>query len=304
MSEIDRIISKGIIKSDFLKAETKCDFYIDEKRKKIWAVELDLFLEFDRICKKHNLKYYVMGGSLIGAVRHNGFIPWDDDIDVAMLREDYEKFISVGIDELGEPYFLQLPCKDNDYFYSFAKLRNKNTSAVSEIFKYAKFNQGLFMDIFPLDNCVKKDLKERFNKIKKLTYDISTYMRLTNPELDDNNKKRVENYSGRNPKDTFNEIQSIAQMYNDVNTKYVNTAVFTAYSYDTLLYKKEWLNEIIYADFEGFKVPIPKGYDDVLRVQYGNYMELPPINKRGIEHNGAIFDPDISYKDLIKLTFG
>ena len=96
MTEAERIMQKGFLRKDFLKEEVICDFLVDEKRKKIWAIELDLLREFDRVCKKYNLKYYMWFGSLIGAIRHHGFIPWDDDLDVAMLREDYERFMEVA----------------------------------------------------------------------------------------------------------------------------------------------------------------------------------------------------------------
>ena len=91
MTECERIIKEGILPETFIKPETICDFYVDEMRKKIWAIEIDLYLELEKVCKKHNLRFYAIGGSILGAVRHNGFIPWDDDMDVCMPREDYEK---------------------------------------------------------------------------------------------------------------------------------------------------------------------------------------------------------------------
>lgn len=86
MTECERIIKEGILPESFFEPETICDFYVDETRKKIWAVLLDLLIKFDKVCKKHGLKYYLAYGSLIGAVRHQGFIPWDDDIDICMNR--------------------------------------------------------------------------------------------------------------------------------------------------------------------------------------------------------------------------
>lgn len=299
MTEIERIMSTGVLPEDFFKEEVRCDFLVDEKRKKLWAVEIDLLVEFDRVCKKHNLKYFLMGGSLIGAMRHNGFIPWDDDIDVAMLREDYEKLLKIGASEFKEPYFLQTPQTDEGYYFSFAKLRNSNTSAISHAFRYEKFNQGILMDIFPLDNCMLDDLEERFNKINALVTDNSTYMRMSNPNPSEADKERISKHSGRNPMDVYNEIQSIAMQYKDIETEYVSTAVLTAYKYDTLLYKKSWFDEIIYKDFEGIEFAIPKMYDEALRVQYGDYMQLPPKEKRGQCHSTTLFNADVPYKELI-----
>ena len=91
MSEIERLIEKGTFQESFFEPETRCDFHINTKRKQVWAIEIDLLIEFDRICRKHNLRYFLAYGTLLGAVRHKVFIPWDDDVDVLMPREDYEK---------------------------------------------------------------------------------------------------------------------------------------------------------------------------------------------------------------------
>ena len=300
MTEIERIISKGILTKDFLKEETRCDFFVDEKRKKLWAVELDLLIEFDRVCRKNNLKYFVMGGSLIGVIRHKGYIPWDDDIDVAMLRADYEKLMEIGKDEFKPPYFLQNPDTDEGYYFSYAKLRNSNTSAISYPFRYEKFNQGIPMDIFPLDKCVMEGLEKRFNKINDLIMENSANMRRSNPNPTLEEKARIEKYAYRNPREVYNEMLAIATQYNNIDTDIVNTAVLTAYSYDKLVYKKSWFDEIVYREYEGIPVAIPQMYDEVLRIQYGDYMQLPPVESRGQWHNTAIFNPDIPYKEFIK----
>ena len=95
MTECERIIKEGILPESFFKPETICDFYVDEGRKKLWAILIDLLVQFDRVCRNHNLKYWVSFGGLLGIVRHNGFIPWDDDLDVCMPRADYEILMSL-----------------------------------------------------------------------------------------------------------------------------------------------------------------------------------------------------------------
>lgn len=284
----------------FFKEETRCDFKVDENRKKIWAVELDLLFKFDSVCKKYGLKYFLIGGTLLGAIRHNGFVPWDDDIDVGMLREDYEKLLQIPQNEFPEPYFLQTPYTDEGYYFSFVKLRNSNTSAISSAFRYERFNQGLFIDIFPLDNCMAEDAEDRYNKINELILDNSTYMRMSNPNPTEEDKKRIANHSGRNPKDVYEEMENIAKQYRNAETEYVNQATCTVYKYDRLMFKKAAFESVINHNFEGFQFPIPCGWEHMLTVLFNDWRSFPPVEERGVWHSSAVFNPDIPYKMLIK----
>ena len=108
MTECERIIKDGIVPKDYYKSEVIDDFLVTSDRKKLFAVLLDILVKIDTVCKKHNIRYYIYGGTLIGALRHKGFIPWDDDLDIVMFREDYEKLVSVSY-EFTDPYFFQTP---------------------------------------------------------------------------------------------------------------------------------------------------------------------------------------------------
>ena len=297
MTEIERIIEKGVIAEDFLKEEVKNDFLVTTERKKLWAVILDLLLELDRVCKKNGLKYFFDGGSLIGAIRHKGFIPWDDDLDVCMPREDYEKFISLSHD-FDYPYFLQTPYTDSEYFYGFAKIRNSNTTGIVEMFKFQQFNHGIWISVFPLDYW-DKDAENEYEIIKSLNIENSTYMRMSNPFLDEKNLERVKRYSGRNPLETYEEIQRRAQQFNSIGATYVTAAVSSVLSYRKKLWFADDFSSAILADFEGYKVPIPIGYDRILKIVFGDYMQLPPIEERGLHHSGTLFDADKPYTEYI-----
>ncbi len=297
MTECERIIEKGVITRDFLKEEVVCDFLVTTERKKLFAVLLDLLLEFDKVCKKHNLRYFMDGGSLIGAVRHKGFIPWDDDIDVVMPREDYNQFVQLS-HEFSEPYFLQTPYTDPEYFYCPARLRNSNTSAIVETFAYQRFNHGIWLSVFPLDNWDEHAV-DRFDRIKSLIIENSTFMRMTNPHLDEKNLERVKNYSGRNPLETYEEIQRLATSFNDKPTKYVTASVSAVLPYSKKMWFAEDFSSAILVDFEGYKVPIPIGYDRILKIVFGDYMQLPPIEERGLHHSGTLFDADKPYMEYI-----
>ena len=123
-----------------------------ETLRKLQLEELEILKRFVRICDKHGLRYYLVGGTLLGAVRHRGFIPWDDDIDVAMMRSDYECFAEICQKELGAEYFYQSPETDPYYFLTYAKIRKNGTLAYEERFRNSKFNKGVFIDIIPLDH--------------------------------------------------------------------------------------------------------------------------------------------------------
>lgn len=298
MTEIERILKKGIITERFLEEEVECDFLVDGNRKKLWAVLLDLLAEFDSVCRKFGLTYYLFYGTLLGAVRHKGFIPWDDDIDVAMPREDYEKFIKLG-DAFSDPLFLQTPYTDKGYFYTPAKIRNSNTTAVVEMFRYAGFNQGIWLSVFPLDRWDDNGGIARYEEIRRLVKDCSTYMRIGNPHLDEANKARVAAYHG-DPMRDYEEIQRLAQSCKDPDSKHVMTAVITQGSYPGKLLDAVAFEKVVPMEFEGLEVMVPSGYDHLLRVWYGDYMQLPPKEKRGVWHAGTVFDADLPYNDYLR----
>lgn len=296
MTEAERIVNLGILPKNFLDEEIRCEFTVTTALKKIWAIELEMMLAFDSICKKYNLKYFLMYGTLLGAIRHKGFIPWDDDVDVGMPRNDYEKLLTLK-DKFQFPHFLQCHGTDKEYCSSYTRLRNANTTAISKMLKYQNMNHGIFLDIFPFDNTPGIETENRHEIIDTLNRENGTFMKLKNPELDEKNKLRVQNYSGRNPTDTLKEIDEIATQFNNQETEYVCSIVNTMGKFD--FFKKEDVYNTILWDYEGFKFPIPSGYDNVLKEIFGNYMEMPPLEKRGVQHNHYIFDPDQPYKNYL-----
>jgi lipopolysaccharide cholinephosphotransferase len=256
---------------------------------------MELLVEFDRVCRKHDLKYFLIYGTLLGAIRHHGFIPWDDDVDVGMPREDYEKLISLK-DEFKQPLFLQHHSTDPEYCASYTRIRNTNTTAISKLLKYQNMNHGIFLDVFPFDNTPGIEKENRHEIIDSLNRENGTYMRLKNPDLDEKNRIRVKNYSG-NPTETLKKIDEISTQFNGTETEYTCSIVNTMGKFD--FFKKEDVFNTILWDYEGFKFPVPAGYDNVLKEIFGNYMELPPIEKRGVQHSHYIFDPDQPFKNYL-----
>lgn len=299
MTECERIIKEGILPESFFLPETICDFYVDDGRKKLWAILIDLLVKFDGVCRRHNLKYWMSFGGLLGIVRHKGFIPWDDDLDVCMPREDYEILISLK-DEFLYPYYLQIPLVDDGYFCSFAKLRNSNTTAISNVLVYQNFNQGCFLDIFPLDNCLKDDMVENASAIKELLILNSTSMKRSNPYLSDSDKQRLVDYPYQNPKLVYKKMEKIATKHNAEPSEYVGTNVITFYSPEKMCWKMSDIYPLKEVPFYGYNVFIPTNPNNVLKQTYNDYMKFPSVEKRGTWHSGALVDPDVPYAENVK----
>ena len=125
----------------------------DKTLKRLHGAELEIMEEFVRICNNHNLVYFLYGGTLLGAVRHNGFIPWDDDLDLAMPRKDYEEFLKIAPQEINEKFIIDNYKTNKNYYLNFTKIRNKNTVFIQDFQAESyKGPKGIWIDVFPLDN--------------------------------------------------------------------------------------------------------------------------------------------------------
>lgn len=301
MTEVERIINEGFLPESFFDEEIRCDFVVTKERKKIWAIEMDLFRKLLSICEKHNLKIWGDGGTLLGAVRHNGFIPWDDDIDVIMPRKDYEKLMQLGNKEFEKPYFLQTPYTDPGYYYSYMKFRNSNTTGISRSFMNTGFNQGIFIDIFPLDNISLESFESDKAKITELIMKNSSYMKKNSLSLLD--ERQLENYykyQTDNPLGEFEKMQEIATnpLYKD--SEYVANCMFVAIKSSAQIWKKNWFEKTVFHKFENIQMPMPYDIEARLTTQYGDYMQFPPLEHRGDRHSDIIWDPDKKYTDYLK----
>lgn len=149
----------------FLDEEVRSGYVVTSDMKAIWAVELDLLAELDKMCRNYNLRYCVAAGTLLGAIRHRGFIPWDDDIDIYMLRKDYDQLMILA-NQFTFPYFLQSTYTEKKLYRPHAQLRNSNTTGYIDEDKYRDINKGIFIDIFPLDGV--SELEEENRKQRKI----------------------------------------------------------------------------------------------------------------------------------------
>lgn len=276
--------------NNWLRSEIRGDEFVSSWTKEIWAIELDMLYKFMNICNKHNLKWWVDGGTLLGAVRHKGFIPWDDDIDVFMLREDYDKFIDIAKTEITGNYFLQTDWTDDTWF-CHAKMRRTDTTAILDKDLSAKFNfnQGIFIDIFPFDNVPDNEIE--YNFFMNELYLIKTEMLSLRSRWWLYERNNEELY--KRCLDLRDEYESKRRKYNNIKYSYVANLGLPSIIPDVRKKISE-LNAYIYMPFEMLTVPVPGGYDSILKRLYGDYME--PV--KGTSNHGIIlFDPQISYKD-------
>ena len=136
----------------------------NEQLRTLQLYQLDVLKEVDRICQKHHIKYYISWGSLLGAIRHKGFIPWDDDIDISLFWDDYVKFMEVCQEELGERFFLQNTETDSGYFRPWAKVRINDTTSMDKELDFVKMHWGICIDVFPIISIPTKKSKQCYQK--------------------------------------------------------------------------------------------------------------------------------------------
>lgn len=275
-----------------------------ELMKRVWQVELDLLERLLDVCRHHDLRIWVDGGTMLGAVRHKGFIPWDDDIDVCMPRPDYDRLIALGGSVFSEPYFLQSAYSEDDYFRGHAQLRRSDTAAIRPSESYRTFNQGIFIDIFPLDgvNPDTAQLKADLHAIRRV------HKRLKAIHLN-------VFYSGRWGQ-VFRKLSSRREVWKTGREAYfkatedllrrhsvVDSAQWAelAFSGDDICFDRHIFDRTILLPFEHLQVPVPEGYDLFLRTQYGDdYMTPMQV---GNYHGELVFDTEHNYREVAPRVF-
>lgn len=255
----------------------------DNTLKKVHEVEVEILDEVDRICKKYEIKYFLVGGTLLGAVRHKGFIPWDDDIDIAMLREDYEKFMDICLntDELDDKYFMHCDETDKEYWLPFIKIRKNCTTFNEKFIENYNSHKGIFIDIFPFENLKKQ--KSFLQKIRVFfVKEIGETIFYKYGFLKKNNcrKKGVVTVLKLMPTNLLKKVRKkLLLMNKTLKTKYIGCMV-GAYSFDKEIFKKDSLFPLTEIKFEGKYYPCFKDTNYYLNSLYGDFMKLPPKSQR------------------------
>lgn len=274
----------------FLNEEERCGYVIPANMKKAWAVQLDLLQELMRVCKEHDIRMFVAEGTLLGTVRHKGFIPWDDDIDVVLTRGEYDKLMECA-DDFKHPYFLQSIYTDEGYRNRHAQLRMNNTLALGKNEKKGRrCHQGIFIDIFVLDAMPNspRAFKHHYAKISKaklrlkivnklmerLPINIYKWCRKHTSALSDIALyRKYENVMRKVP---FNNRTCSGAMI----CQNMSLTVFPVSAYQ----------DVVMLPFEHIMVPAPIGYDQLLTIEYGDYMT--PVKAPSL-HGEMLFETDL-----------
>lgn len=252
--------------------------------RQIQLIQLEMLIEVDRICKKNNIKYCIIAGTLLGAVRHGGFIPWDDDADVAMLRKEYEKFCKACEQDLDiERFYLQTHNNTEGYRWGYGKLRRKNTKFIREGQEHMPYESGIFIDLFPLDNVPKNKL---FRKIHNGICTIIRKLLWSKVGAKVDNKKSMRilyGFLSIIPKDIiFWGYNILVNKSSKMRTELVRILTFPTPDNGHYGYYRQWYTELANIEFEGYLFPAAKDFDGYLRFKFGDYNTLPPLKERKV----------------------
>ena len=250
-------------------------------------IELDILIKVDKICRDNNINYFLFAGTLIGAVRHKGFIPWDDDIDISMLREDYDKLAHIIQNGNFGINFIRIE-ENLDTIYPYGKICDKSTVIEEVNFKKVE-GYGVFIDVFPFDylpedEVVRKKLKKKYFKI----YQILTHSSRTGYVRTESAVTNIKREFAFQFSKMFNTYRLVKKMNSDfikLNEK-KSSLVGLAWAFAWPLEDYQDSSEVT---FEGLTFMAPKNPDRVLKIHFGDYMKLPPENEQVLKHTLVCF---------------
>lgn len=269
-----------------------------------------LLKKFDEVCRKYNIQYSVGFGTMLGAIRHKGFIPWDDDVDIIITRKEYEKLIKVPVAEYGEDYFFQTVKTDPGYPYNTVRLRLNNSSMIYDKWVHAGFNQGIYIDIITLDNVPDSSIAEIWQKLRIIFLTPFRFVRnrevffAGGTNIPKPIKKLMYALISKFPLEKIYDHEvKVESKYKNKQTKRVG------FLGEGNLLLKRWypvqpipascMDKFCYVPFEDTELKCSADYEELLKQWYGNYMQLPPEEKRIVYHQPRFFSTTVSYTDYI-----
>lgn len=264
---------------------------MDNKVKLLHACLLKIALEIKKLCEENDINYFLMGGTMLGAIRHDGFIPWDDDIDIGMPRKDYEKFLLICEKELSDEYCLCTPYLEKDYGVPFAKLRLKETHFIDKGVPRS-IDNGIYVDIFPIDKWIddpKKRDQQNFH-VHLWRNVLAAKCGYSKGERKALIRKIILFPLVLLPKSfIISREEAWQKKYNNEKTQYYINFT-SAYKYGKEIYRTEWIETLVDKEFERETFKVPSDAHGALTQLYGDYMKLPPVEQRVFKHSEGEID--------------
>ena len=254
---------------------------------------LVLLREFDRVCKKLDIPYVLFAGTMLGAVRHQGFIPWDDDLDIMMLRKDYKRFLAEANTVLDqEKFYLQGEFSPHWPMF-FSKLRLNHTTCLEKYHpKDLQTHQGVYLDIFPCDNALKSHFGRKIQfYASKVLIAKSLYRR--GYETNSRKKKLFLGLCRLLPARPFAWLAMRGREDSDI----VHSFFAAASNFEKNVFPRKYFTETVEMPFEDGQYPVSKHYDALLKQLYGDYLRLPPEDQRAIKQHAILIDLERSYEE-------
>ena len=268
--------------------------------RRLQLTQLEMLKMVKAICEEHDISFSLYGGTLLGAVRHKAFIPWDDDLVICMARSEFSRFVQAWENKEPDGYYLQTIEKDEEFTQTFAKIRKKGTTFVQQGDLGLRYNKGIFIDIFILDKVPK-------NKCLRLLQRGCGYLNLLYsrkfPPYDNGALTRLLGSLLLKvvPKNRYRVVRAfcVRQLaaYNKTDANYyIDSSTVKALK---RYIPKSAVEEIVFLEFEGELFPCFSDWDNYLQQTYGNYMDLPPVEERVMAHSAICIDFERSYEEVL-----
>lgn len=253
----------------------------------------ELLCEFDRICQKHGIQYTLFAGTLLGAVRHQGFIPWDDDADVIMLREDYERFMKVASEETDRTRFYIQREYSEHWPMFFSKMRLNGTTCIEKyIPKDYKTHMGVYIDIFPCDCASDHEWYRKFQFYASKVI-IAKSLGRRGYVTDNVGKKIFISLCRMIP---LRPVRRMVLLSNVKDSKYVHSFLSASKKYEKNVFPREWFENTVRMTFGGHEFLVTEQYHELLTLLYGDYMVLPKEYERTSKVHAEVVDLEHSYE--------
>ena len=267
-------------------------------KRKLQLKILDIVKDIDKLCRENNIEYYILYGSALGAIRHKGFIPWDDDFDIGMTYDNYKKFLNVCEKKLDKnKYYVQTYEKEKNYYLSFAKIRDITTTLIEESNKNIDIIRSVYVDVFPLVGVPNNKFKENILKINR-SFMISANSNIINNKLLSGIFKIILKIFGREK--ILNYTTKRCFKYKASESDYL-VSITDGDGYTQNKLKKEVFGKPKYVPFEDTMLPVPEDADTYLKNIYGDYMKIPSKKQiKAREHTPYFLDFNLPYDEYKK----